>query len=90
MSGYAHVRNGSFSTELGVVRAMSGLPRIATDLRTSLVVRFVPQADPTTRLASLGILAGLESRMALSMIGTMLGRAKSGRVAAISLWCSTC
>jgi len=28
--------------------------------------------------------------MALSMIGAMQGRAKSGRVAAISLWCSTC
>ena len=29
------------------VRAMSGLPPLATELRTSLVVRFVPNPDTT-------------------------------------------
>ena len=45
---YAHqsqqVRSGSISTELGV-RAMSGLPSIATELQTSLEVRFVPTTE---------------------------------------------
>src|ERR1700738_3872204 len=46
----------------------SGLPQSTDIARPARLVRFVPQADPTTRLASLGILAGLESRIALSMI----------------------
>jgi hypothetical protein len=30
------------------VRAMSGLPPVATELRTSMVVRFVPKPDSCT------------------------------------------
>ena len=33
------------------VRAMSGLPPLATELRTSLVVRFAPRTDVSRRLA---------------------------------------
>jgi hypothetical protein len=39
-----HFRNGSIAPKWAV-RAMSGLLPLATELRTSLVDRFVPQTD---------------------------------------------
>ena len=60
------------------VRDMSGLPPIATELPTSLEVRFVPQAEAVSQNAAIGAIWERMLIRSLSATGRRLGqRAKN-------------